>query len=77
MPRTEAVVLRLRALGESGQPSALPQRVHPISPPREYLVRVNLSKSEEGREIVRVDLSTRAEMERDWERWRKRGNICG
>lgn len=47
VPGTEAVELGLRALREAGQAAALPQRVHPISPPREDLVRVHLFSSEE------------------------------
>lgn len=42
VPRPEAVVLRLRALGEPGQTPALPERVHPMSPPRQDLVGVHL-----------------------------------
>lgn len=49
MPRAEAVKLRLRPLGESGQTAALPQRVHPISPPGEDLVGVNLLTSQDTR----------------------------
>ena len=48
VPRPEAVVLRLGALGEAREAVQLPQRRHAVPPARQDLVRVDLFTCVEG-----------------------------